>query len=124
MGEIEVVGPRFCHPLGLQFAETAVAERLVLVGDADHGMHPIAGQGLNMGYRDVRRVDGCADDARRLGQDIGSAAVLARYKRWRRFDNTLMLAVTDGLNRFFQMTSRPSAWPRDAAWRRSIACRL
>ena len=59
MGEIEVVGPSFCHPLGLQFAETAVAERLVLVGDADHGMHPIAGQGLNMGYRDVGRVDRC-----------------------------------------------------------------
>ena len=114
MGEIEVVGPRFCHPLGLQFAETAVAERLVLVGDADHGMHPIAGQGLNMGYRDVAALTDVLTDARRLGQDIGSAAVLARYKRWRRFDNTLMLAVTDGLNRLFSNDIMPIRMARDA----------
>ncbi len=113
MGEIALVGPRFSHPLGLQFAETAVTNRLVLVGDADHGMHPIAGQGLNMGYRDVAALVDVLQDARRVGLDIGSAAVLERYKRWRRFDNTLMLAVTDGLNRLFSNDIAPIQLARD-----------
>ncbi len=113
MGEISVVGPRFCHPLGLQFAETSVAQRLVLIGDADHGMHPIAGQGLNMGYRDVAALVDVLAKARRVGLDIGSAAVLERYQRWRRFDNTLMLAVTDGLNRLFSNDIAPIRAVRD-----------
>ncbi|MBO6518843.1 MAG: UbiH/UbiF/VisC/COQ6 family ubiquinone biosynthesis hydroxylase [Rhodospirillales bacterium] len=113
MGEIEVVGPRFCHPLGLQFAHASVAERLVLIGDADHGMHPIAGQGLNMGYRDVAALCDVLGEARRLGLDIGSGAVLQRYQRWRRFDNTLMLAVTDGLNRLFSNDIAPIRHARD-----------
>ena len=113
MGEIALVGPRFSHPLGLQFAETSVANRLVLIGDADHGMHPIAGQGLNMGYRDVAALIDVLSEARHLGLDIGSAAVLERYKRWRRFDNTLMLAVTDGLNRLFSNDVGPIQLARD-----------
>lgn len=113
MGEIDVVGPRFCHPLGLQFAHASVAERLVLIGDADHGMHPIAGQGLNMGYRDVAALCDVLGEARRLGLDIGSGAVLQRYQRWRRFDNTLMLAVTDGLNRLFSNDIAPVRHARD-----------
>lgn len=113
MGEIAVTGPRFCHPLGLQFAATSVAERLVLIGDADHGMHPIAGQGLNMGYRDVAALVDVLSEARRTGLDIGAAAVLERYKRWRRFDNTLMLAVTDGLNRLFSNDVAPLRLARD-----------
>lgn len=113
MGQISVVGPRFCHPLGLQFAETSVAQRLVLIGDADHGMHPIAGQGLNMGYRDVAALADVLAEARRVGLDIGSAAVLERYQRWRRFDNTLMLAVTDGLNRLFSNNIAPIRAARD-----------
>lgn len=113
MGEINVIGPRFCHPLGLQFAETSIAERLVLIGDADHGMHPIAGQGLNMGYRDVAALVDTLSEARSLGLDIGSSAVLERYKRWRRFDNTLMLAVTDGLNRLFSNDIAPIRMVRD-----------
>ena len=113
MGEIAVVGPRFCHPLGLQFAQTSIAERLVLIGDADHGMHPIAGQGLNMGYRDVAALVDVLSEARRAGLDIGAAAVLERYKRWRRFDNTLMLAVTDGLNRLFSNDIAPLRLARD-----------
>jgi len=113
MGEISVVGPRFCHPLGLQFAHTSVAERLILVGDADHGMHPIAGQGLNMGYRDVAALVDVLGEAKRLGLDIGAAAVLQRYQRWRRFDNTLMLAVTDGLNRLFSNDIAPIRHARD-----------
>lgn len=113
MGTIEVVGPRFCHPLGLQFAHASVAERLVLIGDADHGMHPIAGQGLNMGYRDVAALVDVLHEAKRLGLDIGAAAVLQRYQRWRRFDNTLMLAVTDGLNRLFSNDIAPVRHARD-----------
>lgn len=113
MGEIKVIGPRFCHPLGLQFAETSVADRLVLIGDADHGMHPIAGQGLNMGYRDVAALVDTLSEARTVGLDIGSSAVLGRYKRWRRFDNTLMLAVTDGLNRLFSNDVAPVRIARD-----------
>jgi 2-octaprenyl-6-methoxyphenol hydroxylase len=113
MGAIEVIGPRFCHPLGLQFAHASVAERLVLIGDADHGMHPIAGQGLNMGYRDVAALVDVLRDARRLGLDIGAAAVLQRYQRWRRFDNTMMLAVTDGLNRLFSNDIAPVRHVRD-----------
>lgn len=113
MGEIKVIGPRFCHPLGLQFAETSIADRLVLIGDADHGMHPIAGQGLNMGYRDVAALVDTLSEARKVGLDIGSSAVLERYKRWRRFDNTLMLAVTDGLNRLFSNDIAPIRIARD-----------
>jgi len=113
MGEISVTGPRFCNPLGLQFAETSVAERLVVVGDADHGMHPIAGQGLNMGYRDVAALLDVLSEARRLGLDIGGAPALERYKRWRRFDNTRMLAVTDGLNRLFSNDIAPIRVARD-----------
>ena len=113
MGELSLVGPRFCHPLGLQFAATSIAERLVLIGDADHGMHPIAGQGLNMGYRDVAALTDVLVEARRVGLDIGAASVLQRYQRWRRFDNTLMLAVTDGLNRLFSNDIAPLRHARD-----------
>ncbi len=113
MGEISLVGPRFSHPLGLQFAETSVTDRLVLIGDADHGMHPIAGQGLNMGYRDVAALVDVLSEARRLGLDFASASVLGRYSRWRRFDNTLMLAVTDGLNRLFSNDVAPVQLARD-----------
>ena len=113
LGEVEVVGPRWCYPLGLQFAETSIAQRLALVGDASHSMHPVAGQGLNMGLRDVAALAEVVLDARRLGLDIGSSAVLERYQRWRRFDNTLMLAATDGLNRLFSNQIRPLRLARD-----------
>ena len=101
MGALEVVGPRWSYPLGLQFAERSVDRRLVLVGDADHAMHPIAGQGLNMGLRDVAVLAEVLSDAKHLGLDLGSGQVLQRYRRWRGFDNSLMLAATDGLNRLF-----------------------
>lgn len=113
MGEISVVGPRFRHPLGLQFGDTSIKERLVVIGDADHGMHPIAGQGLNMGYRDVAALVDILADAAKLGLDIGGAPTLQRYRRWRRFDNTMMLAVTDGLNRLFSNDIAPIRVARD-----------
>jgi len=113
LGRLEVVGPRWAYPLSLQFAKTAIARRLALVGDAFHGMHPIAGQGLNMGLRDVAALAEVVVDARRLGLDIGDDTVLERYHRWRRFDNTLMLAMTDGLNRLFSNAIEPLRLARD-----------
>ncbi len=113
LGELTVVSPRWCHPLSLQFAHETVAPRMVLIGDAAHAMHPIAGQGLNMGIRDVAALTDVLAEAARLGLDIGSPTVLARYERWRRFDSHLMLAATDGLNRLFSTDAAPVRWARD-----------
>lgn len=107
LGELEVIGPKWCYPLSLQFAERTIDKRLALAGDAAHAMHPIAGQGLNMGLRDVAALAEVLLDARRLGLDMGEATVLERYQRWRRFDNALMLAMTDGLNRLFSNDIKP-----------------
>lgn len=101
LGEIEVVGPRRAYPLGLQVARSFIAERLALIGDAAHVIHPIAGQGLNLGLRDVAALAEAVVDAARLGLDVGGASVLDRYQRWRRFDTMTMGIATDGLNRLF-----------------------
>lgn len=113
LGDLQVVSPRWCHPLSLQFARETTAPRLALIGDAAHAMHPIAGQGLNMGIRDVAALVEVLAEAARLGLDIGSPTILARYERWRRFDNHLMLAATDGLNRLFANDLTPLRWARD-----------
>lgn len=113
LGSIEVVGPRFAYPLSLQYAERYTAERLALVADSAHGMHPIAGQGLNMGLRDVAALAEVLVEARRAGQDIGSALVLERYARWRGFDNALMLGVTDALVKLFSNAIEPVQIARD-----------
>ncbi|MBT3237570.1 MAG: UbiH/UbiF/VisC/COQ6 family ubiquinone biosynthesis hydroxylase [Rhodospirillaceae bacterium] len=113
LGDIEVVGPRWAYPLSLQYAGRATDQRLVLVGDASHGMHPIAGQGLNMGLRDVAALAEVMTDARRLGLDPGDGVILDQYERWRRFDNTLMLAMTDFLNRLFSNDIEPVRLARD-----------
>ncbi len=107
LGRLEVVGGRWSFPLGLSHATRYADQRLVLIGDAAHAMHPIAGQGLNMGLRDVAALAEVVLDSRRLGLDIGDGVVLERYQRWRRFDNTLMLAMTDGLNKLFSNNIRP-----------------
>ena len=109
LGEIEIEGPRWSYPLSLQVAERYIDQRLALVGDAAHGMHPIAGQGLNVGLRDVAALAEVVVDAARLGLDIGGADVLERYQRWRRFDNVTLLAVTDLLNRLFSNDIGPLA---------------
>jgi len=101
LGEIEVIGPRHAFPLGLYTARSFVGERLALIGDAAHIIHPIAGQGLNMGLRDVAALAEAVADAARLGMDIGGPDVLERYQRWRRFDTAMMSVATDGLNRLF-----------------------
>ncbi len=101
LGHVTAVGPRWSYPLALHNAETYCGRRLALVGDAAHGMHPIAGQGLNLGFRDVAALAEVVVDAARLGLDIGGPGVLSRYEAWRRFDSMVLLAVTDGLNRLF-----------------------
>ncbi len=113
LGEIELAGPRFSYPLSLGHAETYIGERLALVGDAAHSIHPIAGQGLNMGLRDVAAMAEVLVDARRVGLDIGGTDVLRGYERWRRFDNVLLAAVTDGLTRLFSNDIGPVRLARD-----------
>ena len=113
LGWIEAAGPRWAYPLGLLQAERYVERRLALVGDSAHAIHPIAGQGLNLGLRDVASLAECVVDAMRLGLDIGASDVLERYQRWRRFDNLVLMAVTDGLNRLFSNDIEPIRAVRD-----------
>ncbi|MDZ4310129.1 MAG: FAD-dependent monooxygenase [Cypionkella sp.] len=101
LGEISLAGERFTYPLSLTLANSFVAPRVALVGDAAHGVHPIAGQGLNLGLRDVGALAEVLIEARRRGEDIGAADVLERYQRWRRFDSTALALGMDGVNRLF-----------------------
>ncbi|MFS4581850.1 FAD-dependent monooxygenase [Phaeobacter sp. C3_T13_0] len=101
MGEISLAGDRFTYPLNLTLANAFIADRLALVGDAAHGIHPIAGQGLNAGLRDVGALAEVLTEAKRRGEDIASPLVLARYQQWRRFDTASLAAATDAFNRLF-----------------------
>jgi 2-octaprenyl-6-methoxyphenol hydroxylase len=105
LGAIHLAGPRFSYPLNLTLAQSYVAERLALVGDAAHGVHPIAGQGLNLGLRDVGALAEVLVEAHRRGEDIGAIDVLERYQRWRRFDSTVLALGMDGVNRLFSNTN-------------------
>ena len=100
-GRIELAGPRFSYPLNLTLARDYVAERVALIGDAAHGVHPIAGQGLNLGLRDVGALAECLVDAARNGEDIGFATTLDRYQGWRRFDSTALALGMDSVNTLF-----------------------
>jgi len=101
LGEAQALDGRFLYPLGLELAERMTAPRLALIGDAAHAVHPIAGQGLNLGLKDIAALAEVLVDAMRLGEDIGSLLVLERYARWRRFDNVMLAAATDGFTRLF-----------------------
>jgi 2-octaprenyl-6-methoxyphenol hydroxylase len=101
LGGIGLQGQRFMYPLSLSIANSFIAERMALIGDAAHGMHPIAGQGLNAGLRDVAALAEVLTLAARRGEDIGGALVLARYQQWRRFDTASLAMAADMFNRLF-----------------------
>ena len=101
LGDLTLVGKRFSYPLGLTLADSLIAPRVALVGDAAHGIHPIAGQGLNAGLRDVAALAQVLEDARMRGEDIGSAVTLDRYQVWRRWEATRLAIATDAFNRLF-----------------------
>ncbi|WP_112320569.1 FAD-dependent monooxygenase [Oceanibium sediminis] len=101
LGNIALAGKRYSYPLGLSLASAITAPRLALVGDAAHGIHPLAGQGLNLGLRDVAALAEVLVTAHRRGEDIGAADVLERYRRWRGFDIAMLATATDGINRIF-----------------------
>lgn len=113
LGALALEGPRWSYPLSLLHASRYTAPRLALLGEAAHVIHPIAGQGLNLGIRDIAALAELAVDARRLGLDIDRPEVLERYERWRRFDTVLLAAVTDGLNRLFSNRIAPLVLARD-----------
>lgn len=112
-GETRILGPRWSYPLTFLLAQRYTDHRLALIGDAAHGIHPIAGQGLNLGLRDIAALTESLVDAKRLGLDIGRVDVLERYERWRRFDNVALSAVTDGLTRLFSNDIAPIRVARD-----------
>ncbi len=107
LGDLSLAAPRWSYPLGFLHAEKYTTNRAVVIGDAAHGIHPIAGQGLNLGMRDVAALTEVLVDAARLGLDVGTETVLARYQRWRYADNALTAAAMDGIVRLFDMKSKP-----------------
>jgi 2-octaprenyl-6-methoxyphenol hydroxylase len=113
LGAIRAVGRRWSYPLSAMIAHRYVDTRLVLAGDAAHGIHPIAGQGLNLGFRDGIALAGLIVDAVRDGEDVGGAALLGRYQLVRQADNLLMFGMTDGLDRLFSSDRRLVRVARD-----------
>jgi 2-octaprenyl-6-methoxyphenol hydroxylase len=113
LGAVRADGPRWSYPLRFHLARAYVRPRFVLVGDAAHGIHPIAGQGLNLGFKDAAALAETVLDAARLGLDFGVRGVLARYERWRRFDSFALAAATDALNRLFSNDLAPLRIARD-----------
>ncbi len=113
LGATQVEGPRWSYPLRFHLARAYVRERFALAGDAAHGIHPIAGQGLNLGLKDAAALAETLLDAARLGLDIGNLETLRRYERWRRFDSFTLAAATDGLNRLFSNDIAPLRALRD-----------
>lgn len=113
LGDLTLDGPRWSWPLTVHMAQRFFTGRMVLAGDAAHGIHPIAGQGVNLGWRDVAALAEVLVDSARLGLDIGSPEVLRRYEKWRRPDVLAMVAATDGLNRLFSNDLAPVRLARD-----------
>jgi len=113
LGATKAAGPRWSYPLKFHLARSYVRPRFALAGDSAHGIHPIAGQGLNLGLKDAAALAESILDAARLGLDIGTLDVLKRYERWRRFDSFMLAAATDGLNRLFSNDITPLRIARD-----------
>ena len=113
LGAVETYGPRWSYPLSLVHAERYADHRLALVGDSAHQIHPIAGQGYNLGLRDTAALAEVLTDRRRLGLEPGHSDGLERYARWRRVDNLMLIAVTDSLNRLFSNDVAPIRLARD-----------
>ncbi|WP_267348044.1 UbiH/UbiF/VisC/COQ6 family ubiquinone biosynthesis hydroxylase [Sphingomonas sp. GM_Shp_2] len=109
LGKLSHASPRASYPLGFHHAARVTAERLVLVGDAAHGIHPIAGQGLNLGFRDVAALVEVLVEGKRTGLDLGDAALLARYQQWRGLDTMMVAVATDVLNRLFGVPGRTAS---------------
>ncbi len=109
LGPLSNLAPRSTYPLGFHHAARITAERLALVGDAAHGIHPIAGQGLNLGFRDVATLTEVLVDGKRLGLDLGDPALLARYERWRGLDTLMVAMATDTLNRLFGVPGKTAS---------------
>ncbi|RZI55615.1 MAG: ubiquinone biosynthesis protein UbiH, partial [Zymomonas sp.] len=109
LGQLSRLGSRFSYPLGFHHAAWITSDRLALVGDAAHGIHPIAGQGVNVGFRDVATLVEVLVDGKRLGMDLGDPQLLARYQRWRGLDTFMVAAATDGLTRLFGIPGRTAS---------------
>ena len=113
LGEVRVVGPRWSYPLAFHLAHDYIAPRLALIGDAAHAVHPIAGQGFNLGIKDIAALADVLQEARSVGQDIGALTTLQHYQRWRRFDSTSLALGMDLLNRLFSNDFPPLRLARD-----------
>lgn len=113
LGKTRAAGPRWSYPLRFHLARDFVRPRFAIAGDAAHGIHPLAGQGLNLGFKDVGALAEIVLDAARLGLDFGTLDVLKRYERWRRFDSFALAAAMDGLNRLFSNDIAPLRFVRD-----------
>ena len=109
LGRVELAGARAAYPLGFHHAARITAKRLALVGDAAHGIHPIAGQGLNLGFRDAAALAQVLVEGVRLGLDLGDAQLLARYERWRSLDTFSVAFATDTLTRLYGIPGRTAS---------------
>ena len=113
LGTLRLAGPRFAYPLAFHLAQSFASPRLALIGDAAHAIHPIAGQGYNLGVKDIAALAEVLGDARGVGLDLGAMSVLERYQRWRRFDSATLAFGTDALNRLFSNDWGPLRTLRD-----------
>lgn len=109
LGHVSLAGPVWNYPLGFHHAVNITGERLALAGDAAHGIHPIAGQGLNLGFRDAAALAQVLVEGARIGMDLGDAQLLARYERWRSLDTFMVAAATDGLTRLYGIPGRTAS---------------
>jgi 2-octaprenyl-6-methoxyphenol hydroxylase len=107
LGALSLEGPRFGYPLSLQLAERMIDQRIALAGDSAHGIHPLAGQGLNLGLKDCAALAECVADGVSLGLDPGDVSILERYQRWRRFDNVTMALGMEFFDKLFSNDIKP-----------------